>query len=88
MSPCHQKSFITHETRVRSSQDNAMQGGVCGGSGMAIFFSSRFICFMWQRAEFANVAKHLARSNQSLSLVKLKGVTALHCTALTSPPTR
>ena len=36
MSPCHQKSFITQEVRVRSSQDNAMQGGVCVGSGMAI----------------------------------------------------
>jgi hypothetical protein len=42
MPSCHQKSFIAQETRVKSSQDNAMQGGACGGSGMAIFFSGRF----------------------------------------------
>jgi len=38
-----------------------MQGGVGGGSGMAIFFfRAGAICFLWQRAEFADVAKRLA----------------------------
>ena len=53
MSPCCQKSFITQETRVKSSQDNAMQGGVGGGSGMAIFF------FPPQQVPFASCGREL-----------------------------